>query len=361
MKQKKCHWNTESIVSTIEQFIKEKKRIPVAREMNAQNRLPSRKTFETIMGITWGKYTKLHYPELVELSEIRHQQRVLDIRRERSEWTKERLIHAVRQFVEQNGRLPIIQEYTLENNLPSYTTFCKIAEQTMVAYLKKYFTQNYLLKNEDIEKQRNTSIDREKRVMGCWGITAFESDAGLDSVDYIRSNLPQDGKLELEKIIDALQKDNVRLPDVRYAESHTSPMALAEIVERFLSRDIGDLDYDEDWAAKDKKFADIISFSASKESIRWLREYLSDTLKYIRKNAEFKAECGTKWNGWFEEKNWIRWQEHMENLINQLDTLLAYPEECLELVSSQKPEQGLKMECNDNSPNADMDGPILGM
>ena len=22
--------------------------------------------------------------------------------------------------------------------------------------------------------------------MGCWGITAFESDAGLDSVDYIR-------------------------------------------------------------------------------------------------------------------------------------------------------------------------------
>lgn len=197
--------------------------------------------------------------------------------------------------------------------------------------------------------------------MGCWGITAFESDAGLDSVDYIRSNLPQDGKLELEKIIDALQKDNVRLPDVRYAESHTSPMALAEIVERFLSRDIGDLDYDEDWAAKDKKFADIISFSASKESIRWLREYLSDTLKYIRKNAEFKAECGTKWNGWFEEKNWIRWQEHMENLINQLDTLLAYPEECLELVSSQKPEQGLKMECNDNSPNADMDGPIMGM
>ena len=32
--------------------------------------------------------------------------------------------------------------------------------------------------------------------MGCWGITAFESDAGLDAVDFIRNNLPEDGKLQ---------------------------------------------------------------------------------------------------------------------------------------------------------------------
>ena len=67
--------------------------------------------------------------------------------------------------------------------------------------------------------------------MGCWGITAFESDAGLDSVDYIRSNLPKGGKLDLGEIIDALQNDQIRLPDVEFAENHTSPMALAEIVD----------------------------------------------------------------------------------------------------------------------------------
>ena len=100
--------------------------------------------------------------------------------------------------------------------------------------------------------------------MGCWGITAFESDAGLDSVDYIRRILPQDGKLELGKVVDALQKDDVRLPDVQNAESHTSPMALAEIVIKFLDHDVGDLDYDGEWVAQDKKFADITSFSASK-------------------------------------------------------------------------------------------------
>ena len=79
--------------------------------------------------------------------------------------------------------------------------------------------------------------------MGCWGITAFESDAGLDSVDYIRSNLPKDGKLDLGEIIDALQKDQFRLPDVEFAENHTSPMALAEIVVKFLDGDMDGLDY----------------------------------------------------------------------------------------------------------------------
>ncbi len=179
--------------------------------------------------------------------------------------------------------------------------------------------------------------------MGCWGITAFESDAGLDSVDYIRRILPQDGKLELGKVIDALQRDAVRLPDVQKAESHTSPMALAEIVTRFLDHDIGDLDYDEEWAAQDKKFADITSFSASKESIRWLREYLSDTLKYARENAEFQAEHGTKWNGWFKEKNWIGWQEHMTNLVSRLDAVLDSPEEQIEFIPPQEQQPGQKM------------------
>ena len=41
--------------------------------------------------------------------------------------------------------------------------------------------------------------------MGCWGITAFESDAGLDAVDLIRENLPDDGKMNLKTMIRLLQ------------------------------------------------------------------------------------------------------------------------------------------------------------
>ena len=33
--------------------------------------------------------------------------------------------------------------------------------------------------------------------MGCWGITALESDNGLDAVGCVRYNLPADGQLDL--------------------------------------------------------------------------------------------------------------------------------------------------------------------
>ncbi|MGB8451689.1 MAG: DUF4259 domain-containing protein [Anaerocolumna sp.] len=82
--------------------------------------------------------------------------------------------------------------------------------------------------------------------MGCWGITAFESDTGLDAIDFIRRNLPEDGKLYLEKIIKALRQDNWNVPaDTKDAESHTSPMALAEMLIKFLVGDIDGLDYKE--------------------------------------------------------------------------------------------------------------------
>ena len=48
--------------------------------------------------------------------------------------------------------------------------------------------------------------------MGCWGITAFESDAGLDAVGLIRKNLPEDGRLELEKLIAELKRDSWNAP-----------------------------------------------------------------------------------------------------------------------------------------------------
>lgn len=59
--------------------------------------------------------------------------------------------------------------------------------------------------------------------MGCWGITAFESDAGLDAVGFIRENLPVDGKLEVKTIIDLLRGDSwCAPPDVTDGDSHTS-------------------------------------------------------------------------------------------------------------------------------------------
>lgn len=176
--------------------------------------------------------------------------------------------------------------------------------------------------------------------MGCWGITAFESDAGLDAVGFIRNHLPENGKLELGKIIKALRQDRWNAPpDTFEADSHTSPMALAEIVVRFLDRDVKAIDYHAASEAKDKHFSSITSFTASREDTRWLRDYLSDTLKYAVKNAEE----GEKWGGWFQEKDWIDWQNHMGTLIGRLDGVLAADGNLLVLFSSAAQDSSMEV------------------
>ena len=115
--------------------------------------------------------------------------------------------------------------------------------------------------------------------MGCWGITALESDNGLDAVRCVRYNLPADGQLDLGEMLERLKKDRWNAPcDVKLGCAHTSPMALAEIVVKYLDGDPGSLDYDEEWAAEDNKFRSITSFTAARASLRELRDYLADTL-----------------------------------------------------------------------------------
>jgi len=182
--------------------------------------------------------------------------------------------------------------------------------------------------------------------MGCWGVTAFESDAGLDAVGFIRKNLPEDGNLELGKIIEALKKDEWNKPlDIADSHSHTSPMALAEIMVKFLDQDISDLDYDDEWAATDNKFGSITSFTADKESVQWLRDYLSNSLNAAREDAEFMQSMDEedRWGGWFEEKDWHGWQNHMSTLVGRMDALMASPESQIELLQPREQENGLVM------------------
>lgn len=159
-------WNAEKIATAVEHFIQVQKRLPVARELNPKNGLPTRKTFEKNMGMNWGSYAKRLYPDLVKLGEERHQQRVLDIRKEQMEWTKENLIPAIEHFAKQTGRLPAPQEYTAENGLPSYTTFCKISEQAMVHHLEQrldeYNKQSHVFKEDAAEMLTGEDLSTER-------------------------------------------------------------------------------------------------------------------------------------------------------------------------------------------------------
>jgi hypothetical protein len=162
--------------------------------------------------------------------------------------------------------------------------------------------------------------------MGCWGITAFESDAGLDAIHFIRKNLPDDGKINLGKIIEAMQREKCRIYNVTDGESHSGPMALAELMVKLHDKDFSDLDYVKNM------FSDIISFNASKESLQWLRDYLYDTLKYAKESAELRAKYGENWGGWLEEGDWHCWQSHMLMLVSKIDTYLTSPDNQIQLI-----------------------------
>ena len=101
--------------------------------------------------------------------------------------------------------------------------------------------------------------------MGCWGITAFESDTGLDAIGLIRNHLPEQGDVKLQQMIDWLRADSWNAPpEVSEGVSHTSPMAVAELIVKFQEKDFSALD----GIRGDKKFSSLSSFTASKGFFR---------------------------------------------------------------------------------------------
>ncbi|WP_141401051.1 hypothetical protein [Lacrimispora amygdalina] len=62
-------------------------------------------------------------------------------------------------------------------------------------------------------------------------------------------------------------------------------VALAEMLVKFLDGDITGLDYIELRTANERKLSAIISYIASRESVLWLRDYISDTPAAPLQNA----------------------------------------------------------------------------
>ncbi|MCD8248626.1 MAG: DUF4259 domain-containing protein [Lachnospiraceae bacterium] len=69
--------------------------------------------------------------------------------------------------------------------------------------------------------------------MGSWGITAMESDAGLDALAAIREQITEEGRLDAAQILHAFKKDAWNAPpDSIEGQAHTSPMMLAEVMKK---------------------------------------------------------------------------------------------------------------------------------
>ena len=142
-----------------------------------------------------------------------------------------------------------------------------------------------------------------------------------------------------------MRQDQWATPPVAFGHSQTGPMAIAEILQKFIDNNSGNLDYGEDWAATGKRFNRTISFAADKESLQWLREYISDTLAHKVKDVELRAGLdgaseNDKRGGWFKDENWHGWQRHMSGLVSTLDGLIASPDAQIELIQPQEQTHG---------------------
>ena len=105
-------------------------------------------------------------------------------------------------------------------------------------------------------------------------------------------------------------------------------MLIAELMESFQNGTI------EEWEYLPKNsFEKVVSFLVEKESVKEMCEYLSKTLESARKNTQ-----DNQWNGWFEETNWNKWQEHMESLIETMRKILEQDGEVLDLIPQTKQE-----------------------
>lgn len=148
---KKYRWNKEKVIHSIEQFIKINNRLPVAKEMNWSNKLPTRNTFERIIGVSFYEYGSKVHPELVEKSKDNHKQRVIDSIKERNKWSEERVIEAIKDFVIKNHRLPEEQDYSIEEALPNYSVFLKSAKNYYTKHLTELF-EEYISEREEIDQ-----------------------------------------------------------------------------------------------------------------------------------------------------------------------------------------------------------------
>lgn len=99
------------------------------------------------------------------------------------------------------------------------------------------------------------------------------------------------------------------------------------------------MDYEEDRAEEYLKFQDLSSFTADKESLLWLKDYLTKNLAAARNNAANHTDPFDPYNGWFYKENWEGWQQHMETMIERLGELYERPGDEIDLFPADQGQE----------------------
>ena len=146
-------WTKEEALQALADFIERTHRYPLARETNRSHGLPTRKSFEVAVGMSYNDYGWKYYDYLMEKNQLNHKSASLLSRQILREGDFYGMLLAVQRFYMEYGRMPEQAEYTAENGLPSYAIFTHYALDAFTADIEKGI--NSAMQSRPKTKQRD--------------------------------------------------------------------------------------------------------------------------------------------------------------------------------------------------------------
>ena len=145
--------------------------------------------------------------------------------------------------------------------------------------------------------------------MGSWGYMALESDNGLDVIEFLNENIPNDLNFKLSEIISDFKGELLgeSFDDIDFLYDNTA-IAIAELY--FMFKDTNKLDFDDD--DKEMSLKNIITFTANKDSLEYILKYLMDIKNNVpdKKGGREIVELN------IDNKEW---NNHLDELILRMN------------------------------------------
>ena len=138
--KRRDNWDRETVILSIEKFINVNDRLPLLREFNKTNGLPSLSVVEKYLGCYVKKWLEKTYPELYEMMLQSRKKCSKERKSKRIHWSKEMVENSIEEFVKREGRLPLSSEFRKENNLPSHSLFRNVTQMSRTEFYKEKYS-----------------------------------------------------------------------------------------------------------------------------------------------------------------------------------------------------------------------------
>ena len=151
-------WTQEDIREAIESFYAQHHRYPRAGECKSKNGLPTYNTIRAVFQMTAADYLKTFFSQTP-----------------REFWTKESVLQAIYQFIQEKGAFPMSKDYCSQNGLPASATVYKLFPgETLRNIYMQYFPEqiqgNYQMQSwtkESIIQALDEYLKRTGQLPGC--------------------------------------------------------------------------------------------------------------------------------------------------------------------------------------------------